>query len=84
MVTLHLPPELESRVRNEAAREGLDADAYIVRALERALPTTIAALVTSNLSRRESELLENVGVGSSDHEWCRYRELKSKSDDVYP
>jgi hypothetical protein len=81
MVTLHLPPELEMRLRNEAAREGLDADAYIVRTLERTLPSSVAASTITNLSRRESELLEKIGIGLSEDDWRRYRDLEAKCDD---
>ena len=51
-----------------------------MRALERVLPSTLP-MAASNLGPRESELLRKVGVGLSEEEWRRYRELKSRSDD---
>ena len=80
MLTLHMPPDLESRLRDEAAREGLAPDAFIVRAVERALRTNGPMGATGELSSRESELLGKIGIGLSDEEWRRYRELRSKSD----
>lgn len=37
-MTLHLSPDLERRLRREAERRGLDADAYAAQLIERQLP----------------------------------------------
>ena len=34
MLTINITPELEAQLRDEVAKEGLDADAYIVQTLE--------------------------------------------------
>ena len=80
MVTLHLPPELETRLRDEAEREGLEADVFIVQTLDRVLPKNTSASKITNLGRRESELLQEVSIGLSENEWRRYRDLKAKCD----
>ena len=37
-LTLHLPPELEQRLKQEAKRQGLSLDAYTLQLLAQALP----------------------------------------------
>jgi hypothetical protein len=36
---IDLPPELESRLREEAAKNGLEASQYVLRLIERQLPS---------------------------------------------
>ena len=38
-LTLHLPPELEQRLVQEAERQGLALDAYTLRLLDKSLPS---------------------------------------------
>jgi hypothetical protein len=80
MVTLNMPPELESRLRDEAAREGVDPDTFIVRAIEMALRVNRRTDRPAQLTSRESELLGNIGLGLSDADWEMFRELRSKSE----
>lgn len=42
-LVLELPPDLERRVEEEAAREGVPAAEYAVRLLDRTLPSTTIA-----------------------------------------
>ena len=76
MLTVTLPPELEIRLRSQAAREGLAADAYIVRALEQVLPPQVGSV----LGRREAELLQQINLGISEVQWSKYRLLRSKRE----
>jgi hypothetical protein len=76
-LTLQVPPELESRLREQAAREGVDAGTIIVRALERALPASSPPSPQA-LSARETELLGKINIGLSQDEWRRYRDLIAK------
>jgi len=50
-MTIHIKPALAARVRDEAERDGLDADAYVARALEerleKALPASSGAATQS-------------------------------------
>ncbi len=39
-LTLHLPPELEQRLAQEATRHGLALDAYTLQLLDQSLPPT--------------------------------------------
>lgn len=39
-LTLHLPPELEQRLTQEAKRQGLPLDAYTLQLLDKSLPPT--------------------------------------------
>jgi len=78
MLTLNMPANLESRLRDEAAKEGLEPSAFVVRAVEHALMLRVPAGDGSQLSARESELLTNISIGLSDDSWRRYRHLRSK------
>jgi hypothetical protein len=77
-LTVQMPSELESRLRDEAARQGLDASAFILRTLEQRLRSSqpdVQALTT-----RETELLEQINTGIAEDRWQRYRELVRRRD----
>jgi hypothetical protein len=78
MLTLHMPPNLESRLRDEAAKEGLEPGAFVVRAVEHALMHRAPVGGGARLSARESELLTKICIGLSDDLWSRYRFLRSR------
>ena len=42
-LTIHLDPELEGRLREEATKHDLDASEYVVHLLEQSLPTRATA-----------------------------------------
>lgn len=73
-VMLQMPPELEARVRDAAAKQGLPPDALILNALARAFPD--AQTTGPQLTGREAELLEKINLGLSDSEWKRYWTLR--------
>lgn len=73
-VTLQMPPELEARVRDAAAKQGLPADKLILSALARAFPDRPPS--GADNAGRETELLEKVNLGLSDAEWNRYWALR--------
>jgi hypothetical protein len=77
-LTLNMPPELESRLRDQAAREGIGADDYALRTLRDALTRKPSA---RGAKRREAELLKKVHLKFPDEFWERYHELRSKLDD---
>ncbi|HWE03819.1 MAG TPA: hypothetical protein VG326_15550 [Tepidisphaeraceae bacterium] len=77
-VTLQMPPGLEARVRDEAMREDLPADAIILRALAQVYPEAPPGHIGDRASAREVELLEKVGLGLTDDQWRRYWELREK------
>jgi hypothetical protein len=71
-----MPQKLETRLLDEAAREGVDASTLVVRALEQRFGSTTPA----TLQAREAELLLQIGEGPSEAVWRRYRELSGRRD----
>ncbi len=76
-VTLEITPDLESRLRREAAREGLDTQGYILHTLrERLTPARQAAV--PRLAAGEAALLEKINRGLPAETWRHYGGLKEK------
>jgi len=73
-ITLQLEPALETRLRNEAAKEGVDAGVLVKRAVEGVLRPE------SGPSATESELLLQITQGPAESTWQRYHELAAKRD----
>ena len=81
-VTVELSQELEARLRREAARHGVDANAYIARALEQHLGRAGAANgAPAHLPAREAELLQRINAGLPADAWAEYRALVARRDD---
>lgn len=85
-VTVHLHPDLERRLRREAARHGLDPETYVARALEEHLRDPDphggnGASGSRNVSERESDLLQRINLGLPTELWGQYRQLIAKRDD---
>jgi hypothetical protein len=72
-ITLTMPPNLEARLRDQAAREGVDAGTLVLRTLEQQFGETTHA-------DRETELLSRISAGPSEAVWQRYHELAAKRD----
>ncbi len=72
-ISIELPLELEQQVRSEAARCGVAASDYIVRAVaqhvERDRPGA------DRLSRSEADLLQRINFGLPSETWIEYRAL---------
>ena len=75
-VTIDLTPDLESQLRAEAARQGLDPDAFVVKTLRESLGPVVAG--DSCISQAESQLLLEINTGLDQETWRRYKELKEK------
>jgi hypothetical protein len=71
-ITLTLSPELEQKLRSEAARQGLAPEHYIIHTLQDHLQSDIAAEYT------ESDLLQQINIGFSAETWARYHALIAK------
>jgi hypothetical protein len=70
-ITLEITPELEQQLREEAARQGLEPNRYILNALaERLRPT--ASQAVPHLSESETELLQQINLGLSAQQWEQY------------
>lgn len=85
-VTVELTQDLEARLRREAARQGIDPEEVIARALEEHLRHhdaggNEAKAHIASLTARESELLQQINTGPSAVVWEQYRSLVSKRED---
>ncbi len=76
-VTLEITPDLESRLRREAAREGLDPQGYILSTLRQRLTGARRAAVP-RLTADEANLLREINRGLPAETWRHYGELKEK------
>ncbi|MCP4663358.1 MAG: hypothetical protein GY856_48820 [bacterium] len=76
-VTLDITPDLESRLRREAAREGLDTQGYILSTLRERL-AGIRRSAVPRLAADEAALLQEINRGLPAETWQHYGELKEK------
>ncbi len=76
-LTIEITPDLESALHREAAKQGLDPQGYILRALRERLaaPRQVTA---PRLPAEEAELLQAINRGFSSETWQRYTALKAK------
>ena len=78
--TVNIEPVLETQLRREAAKHGLDLHDYVMNALrERLLRDQKHTIL--HLSERESQLLQHINMGLPEAFWRRYRELIEKRRD---
>lgn len=75
-ITLTIPPDVETQVRQAAGKAGITPDKYIVNVLEQHLQQ--GTHKASRLSKTEATLLEQINLGVSQETWQRYRELVKK------
>lgn len=72
-IILNLSPDLEQKLRSEAAKAGIDPDSYAINALqERLQPSSTPKKVT------ETDLLQQINIGFSAETWTLYHTLISK------
>lgn len=71
-ITLALSPELEQRLRVEAAKQGLEPDRYILNTLQERLLSSPTSPPT------EAELLQKINIGFSSETWQQYHALIAK------
>ena len=77
-LTVELPPELEANLRSAAARDGVEPELYVVRALQDHLARDQTA--PSSPPGDDVHLLEKINEGLPLETWRRYHELKGKRD----
>jgi len=77
-MTINLEPKLETRVRDEAARRGIDVDLFVTRALQRAVEAPNGSGSGVSLPTAEAELLVQINAGSSEEVWERFKVLVRK------
>jgi hypothetical protein len=71
-INLTLSPELEQKLRTEAAKQGLEPDRYILNTLQERL----LSLPTAQLT--EADLLQQINIGFSAPTWEQYHALIAK------
>ena len=72
-LTINLPPDLERRLQDEAARSGLEAGHFVVQTLSERLSRFEDQAPC--LPYAEAELLEQINIGLAPETWERYHEL---------
>ncbi len=79
-LTLEITSDLESALRREARKQGLDTQGYILRTLHERLAATrrARAQIAARLSGDESALLQTINRGFSSETWQQYEALKAK------
>lgn len=75
-LTIAITPEIESRLREVAASQGVDPDEYVANALREHLQA--AGSTVPHLSAEESRLLGEINQGLSEQQWKRYGKLIEK------
>ena len=76
-LTLEITSDLESALRREAARQGLDTQGFILRALRERLAAARRSSAPS-LSTEEAQLLQEINRGLPGETWRLYASLKEK------
>lgn len=77
MLTIDVTQELESRIRQRAAQQGLDVTEYVRRALQEHLRQREVA-GAGHLPQDEARLLQEINMGLPEATWHRYRDLIQK------
>jgi|SRR6185437_5480558 len=78
-VTIDLPPELEGRLREQAAKLGVNASDFVVRAVEAQLHPSRSSL--PRLSAEDARLLHELTLQIPPMMWERYHGLVQKRRD---
>lgn len=73
-ITIHIREDLEKRLRQHAAAEGVHLDDYITQLLEAQVPSS----ATPSHEQRELILLQKINLGLPHELWERYAALKQK------
>ena len=75
-LNLNIDPTLERRLREQAARRGVEPDSYAVAAIEEKLQ--LDARPSSRLTEQESDLLSQINTGLAEETWLRFDQLVAK------
>ena len=80
-MTINLKPELETKLRMEAARRGVDVDVFIARALQGAVEDGHGQSHSVSLPKAEADLLQKINAGPAEETWERYKSLVRRRRD---
>jgi hypothetical protein len=72
-LTVDITAELESRLLDEAARQGLDPREFVLNAIRARVESNDSA--PPQLDAQQSRLLEEINRGLAETQWKRYYEL---------
>lgn len=78
-MTIDLPPELETLLCDEAAKEGLATDRFVIDTLRERLSQR-AAQTAPHFSRAEAELMQRINEGLPVETWRQYHALIAKRE----
>jgi hypothetical protein len=83
-ITLDIAPDLETQIRQAAAKAGIEPDTYITNILEQHLRSV--DLEAANFSNEEADLLQQINLGLSPETWQHYHYLiaKRRSETLSP
>lgn len=76
VLTIDLAPELESRLREAAANQGVEPRVYVAEYLRQHLSP--AGTCPPCLTATESRLFDEINQGFSEQDWSRFRQLIAK------
>jgi len=76
-IRINITPELKSQLREQAAKQGLDASEYVVSALQEHLRET-QTRHAPRVSETEAQLLQQINQGLPPELWQRYNALLDK------
>lgn len=76
---LNIAPDLETEIRQAAAKAGVAPDTYVANLIEQHLRRTASEVI--NLSELETELMQQINLGLSQASWQQYHELNKKRRD---
>lgn len=74
---IDMAPETERRLRDKAAREGLEPERYVLRTVEESLGRADDG-DAPHLSRSEAELFQRINEGLPEETWQEYHALVAK------
>ena len=77
-MTLNMTPELESQLREEAAKEGMAPDRFVLSTVEERLRRNHMRQSVSRLSKPESDLMQRINEGLPVETWQEYHALIAK------
>lgn len=77
-MTIDLTPELEMQLRDEAAKEGMDPNGFVLSAVEERLHQKRLEQSVPHLSKAESELMRKINAGLPVETWQQYRKLRAR------
>src|SRR5437868_11030652 len=73
-LSIELPADLETALREAAAREGVPPETFVVKTLRESVHLASAPC----LPERDSDLLRRIGEGLPSETWRRYHELQAR------